>query len=964
MNLEFYRKLNGALIGAIRLICCIALFSFLSTRGFGQNEVKSDSILLNEIDNAYENEEYREAIQTINSGANQFLRNENWHAIVACQRVIYDIGIDLNKPRQYLAELEKNHSLIPDSLDDVKAQSTYYLASLEEYAGNTIRALNLYLSTISPFLQNNNINYLRAVYNDLGIIYTTIGDYSTARKHYHSSKEINLELNNIDRYSYNIYNLAENHFYSENYEESEKFYKEFIKLQMDYKAEFYSALSSLRIIQNQLDSARIYYQLANTFNIENYVSQNSMNNLYADILCQEGNFGEAINVLKKNETEVLDSEDKRDKGKYFYKLADLYSKNRNWETALSNYDKSLKSFTDHEISIDSLRNFSEKEFLFNEIWIGDVLVGLSKVYNAKFIENKKEENKNKAKECMHYALQALDYKRSFFEDIESSIFANRKSKALYETAIDIYLEWYEENEEEEYLNSAFEIAQRHNAFILRQEVNERVILDKYSVDEELKKQYLDQKLIVLETSYILGNDYSQNGFEKLEDEEFKLDSLIKILNEKYPLFEQSKNDFTVTSMKEIQKHLDKKSAVIKYFEGSEKLYSFVITKKKLSYFIHENVEEVKDQASQVRSILSNFKYTFSDVDSIEKKYQEISFALFENILSQELESLPKSIKSLTIIPTGSLTQIPFESFVIQKKGSWKDPNQYVMSKYAISYNYFCKALISSTVQKELDDVLAYGLEYDEYTLNASKKFSNDGIAEQIIEKFRSEKMGHLYFADDEAKEVAEMFDGVAFINKNATKENFLSHVLDYDIVHLSAHSFVDFQYPSNSSIIFTKKDSLTDNLLRIKDVDRLTLNGQLFTLSACNTFFGKQNEGEGLSSMARSFIQSGAGSVIGSFWSVPDEISKSFMVRFYSKLKEGMPKNEALQATKIDFMTDDNLSSPLYRSPAYWSAWVIYGDTSSIKKTVNWKAYLGIGVLFLGILFLIKYREEIQYRVT
>jgi CHAT domain-containing protein len=200
-----------------------------------------------------------------------------------------------------------------------------------------------------------------------------------------------------------------------------------------------------------------------------------------------------------------------------------------------------------------------------------------------------------------------------------------------------------------------------------------------------------------------------------------------------------------------------------------------------------------------------------------------------------------------------------------------------------------------------------------------------------------------------------MFDGVSFLNKNATKESFLSNVRDFDIIHLSAHSFVDYQYPSNSAIIFSKKDSLTDNLLQIKDVDRLSLDGQLFTLSACNTFFGKKNEGEGLSSMARSFIQSGAGSVVGSFWSVPDEISKSFMIRFYSKLKEGMTKDEALQATKVDFMTDDNLSSPLYRSPVYWSAWVIYGDTQSIYKSNNGMMYLGIGLIFFSALLFIKY---------
>ena len=177
----------------------------------------------------------------------------------------------------------------------------------------------------------------------------------------------------------------------------------------------------------------------------------------------------------------------------------------------------------------------------------------------------------------------------------------------------------------------------------------------------------------------------------------------------------------------------------------------------------------------------------------------------------------------------------------------------------------------------------------------------------------------------------------------------------FDIIHLSAHSYVDFQYPDNSAIIFIKKDSTTDNLLQVKDIDRLTFDGQLFTLSACNTFYGKDNEGEGLSSIARSFIQAGAGSVIGSFWPVPDEISKVFMVDFYSKLKSGMQKDEALRATKLDFMSNDDLSSPLYRSPAYWSAWVIYGDTNAINNSRNEMLYLGIGLFCFCLLLVIKF---------
>ena len=940
------------------MFICVALLVSIPYKNISQETQSSESELLTDAYAFLNNKNFEKAIEKANLASKQFVKNENWEGLIKCQDVLIDIEYSGEYPKSIIQHLKHNLSFIPQKFEADRAYSIFNLGYIEDERGNLIKAISYYEKCITPYKRLKMWEQLSDAYENIGILYIRIGDYFRAEKYIRAC--IRTQLQNIDSlgYSESIFNLAENAFFKEDYAESEKLYLEYLNLQDQYKEDAYYELCRLKLKQNEVILANEYFLKAKKFNSNDYYSEADFNSLYAEILCKQGNINDAIKILNKNETEIAASENKRNKGKYFYNLADLFSKKKDWQAALLNYNKSLEVLTNQEISVKNISGFAHKKYFYNEIGIGNILIGLSKVYHEKFIENKKEEYRSKAKESINYSLEALDYKRSFFEDIESSIFANKKSKELYETAIDIYLDWYEESENKEYLEAAFQIAQRHNAFILRQQINERVTLDKYEVSDRLKKQYLNQKLNVHETSYALENDYSQSGFEKLKREEEKLDSLTKIINEKHPSFNNSKNDFEVTSSQQIQKHLKKDKAVIKYFEGSEKLYSFVITKDKLTYFVHDNIKEIKQQIGSIRSTLSNFEYSNKNAESIEKEFLDESHQLYNNILFDEIESLPKQVKSLVVIPTGSLTQIPFEALLSEKKESWNDPAHYLINDYAISYNYFCKALTSPTINKELNKVLSYGLKYDEYTLNASKKLSNDSLSDQIIEKFRSEELGHLYFADVEANEVAKMFNGVSFLNEKATKKSFLSNVLDYDIIHLSAHSFVDYQYPSNSSIIFSKKDSLTDNLLQIKDVDRLSLDGQLFTLSACNTFFGKKNEGEGLSSMARSFIQSGAGSVVGSFWSVPDEISKSFMIRFYSKLKEGMGKDEALRATKIDFMTDDNLSSPLYRSPAYWSAWVIYGDTQSIYKSNSGLLYFGIGLFLLSILLLIKYKSS------
>ncbi len=957
MTFDQRLKYNNGAIRAVQKSFCIALFMFFCTFLQGQNDENRDSINLTRAKDFFNKGEYTDAAEIANQAAKEFIKNANWNSTVDCQSILVGVEYSELLPIDLLPDIEYIHSAIPDSSDMNKAISSYNIALLAEEKGNTIKAFKNYQAAIEPFKRHRDSINLSWVYINIGSIYTVFGDYSRARKYLEASAEIMLDTDDVYGYWDCIYNLAKNAFFEGDLQESENLYRKYQGLIPNAKEEIYFPLCEIKIEKMELDSARIYFELFRQWANTSGTPTALLDGLNAEILRAEGNLDGAIFQMHKSEPLVDSIQNVRDRGRYYWKLAELYSMTENWDQAELYYGKSLQAFSNFEINIDSISNFEQKNYLFHEIWFGDILIGLSNVYKEKHHLTKESQFKDKSKECLEFALESLDFKRSVFEDITSSISLNKKSKVLYEQAINIYLDWYEASGLVSELDAAFQLTQRHNAFVLRQQINERTKFDRFEVDESLRTQYLNLKLQVIEESSQLEKQYTKKRFNQLKKIESKLDSIERKVAIEYPQLEASKNDFSVATFKNIQKSIDKDRAVIKYFEGEKNLYSFIISKNTVNHFIHLNVDKISEHIQTMRSILSDFQYEALKEDSIEQKFLKVAHELGKAIIAKELEALPTTIDKITIVPTGSLTQIPFETLIIKEKKSWKDPNRYLIYDYAISYNYFCKALTSPTIEKALNKVLSYGLEYDEYTLNASKKISNDSFSNQVIEKFRSEEMGYLFFADDEALAVANMFDGTSYINEDATKHNFLSNVQEYDIVHLSAHSFVDYQYPSNSAIIFSKKDSLTDNLLRIKDVDRLILDGQFFTLSACNTFYGKKNEGEGLSSMARSFIQSGAGSVVGSFWSVPDEISKSFMVQFYKKMKSGQSKDEALRATKIDFMTDDNLSNPLYRSPAYWSAWVIYGDTQSIIDSSKKLVYIGIGVLSFCILLLVKFRN-------
>ena len=72
-----------------------------------------------------------------------------------------------------------------------------------------------------------------------------------------------------------------------------------------------------------------------------------------------------------------------------------------------------------------------------------------------------------------------------------------------------------------------------------------------------------------------------------------------------------------------------------------------------------------------------------------------------------------------------------------------------------------------------------------------------------------------------------------------------------------------------------------------------------------------------------------------------------------------MTKSEALQKAQIEYLSNDDISSPSVRSPFYWSGWAMYGSNDAISQGNNilTYTYLGIGALILLSLFILIRRK-------
>jgi CHAT domain-containing protein len=259
-----------------------------------------------------------------------------------------------------------------------------------------------------------------------------------------------------------------------------------------------------------------------------------------------------------------------------------------------------------------------------------------------------------------------------------------------------------------------------------------------------------------------------------------------------------------------------------------------------------------------------------------------------DILIRPVEDQIKAFspKQLSIIATGKLRYIPFESLYDGKK--------YLIQKYPINYltRISTKTIPDSSLQ---GGVLALGnpIPRDPQNLPGSEA---------------------------EVKTITQFLPGsVAYINNNATLAQFKTQAPRFPFIHLATHGC--FQSGGCQKLGMAEGTLLfADSTLNIADAALLGLeNTRLLTLSACQTALQANSNGEEISGVAYIFERAGAKAVMATLWSVEDQATKELMIEFYRNINKGMSKSEALREAKISLIQSKG-------HPFFWAAFILIGD--------------------------------------
>jgi CHAT domain-containing protein/tetratricopeptide (TPR) repeat protein len=126
-------------------------------------------------------------------------------------------------------------------------------------------------------------------------------------------------------------------------------------------------------------------------------------------------------------------------------------------------------------------------------------------------------------------------------------------------------------------------------------------------------------------------------------------------------------------------------------------------------------------------------------------------------------------------------------------------------------------------------------------------------------------------------------------------------------------------------------DPTDDGYLTAAEALSLKLKGtELVVLSACSTGQGESRTGEGVYGLQRSLTVAGARSTLLSLWKVDDAATADFMTRYYTRLKAGEGRADALAAVQAEFR-NGTAGNGQWKEPYYWAAWQLVGDWRPVQ---------------------------------
>jgi len=343
----------------------------------------------------------------------------------------------------------------------------------------------------------------------------------------------------------------------------------------------------------------------------------------------------------------------------------------------------------------------------------------------------------------------------------------------------------------------------------------------------------------------------------------------------------------------LRERLAEKQTLLAYFLHQEKLVIFALTARQLTWHeIPNGVERLERLLPFLHAHLQSgrwIKLAVSQQQSMRALLRELYMLLIAPI--QAL--LPESSGLVTIVPYGSLHNLPFHALF--------NGSRFLIEDFQIHYLPASSLLASHPVLEQVKD--------------------GEGGGRPLLFGYSGE--GQLHHVPEEVMLLTGLLQGRCYLEEEATIARLMQEAPGSPIIHVATHGQSRLDAPNFSSVL------LADGKLNAIDVFNLNLRGcELVALSGCETGLSMSTGGDEQLGLGRAFLAAGAQSLVMSLWPVEDQTTGELMECFYRALLQGESKVQALRTAQCAFLA--RVGSH-YTHPYYWAAFRLVGAIHPLR---------------------------------
>src|ERR1051326_790419 len=349
-------------------------------------------------------------------------------------------------------------------------------------------------------------------------------------------------------------------------------------------------------------------------------------------------------------------------------------------------------------------------------------------------------------------------------------------------------------------------------------------------------------------------------------------------------------------------------------------------------------------------------------DPQRKDARRLARSLDERIMRPVRAALG-SATFLLVSPDGELNLIPFEALVDEQ-------GHYLVEHYSISYLTTGRDLMRMQVPRtsQSEPLVIANPSFGESTVHSEP---GDGpVAEAAYTKSRrpiggarrsitaAQDLSGVYFAPlpgsaQEALAIQSLFPGAKLLTGRQATGSAFKQVHAPRLLHIATHGFFLEDAAKSPSHDAAKREGIqpgvkvgnpllrsglalaganlgngrsNSGIITALEASSLNLWGtKLVTLSACDTGVGEVRNGEGVYGLRRAFFLAGTETLVMSLWPVSDRVTREIMTAYYTGLKQGLGRGEALRQAELAMLKRKDRQHPFY-----WASFIQSGEWASL----------------------------------